>query len=100
MSDLKKYQNLVYENKVQKGFNVTNIETEFLLIYGEIAEAFESYKKNEMANLGEELADVAIYLLGLSEILGIDLDEEIAKKIEINQNREYISGANGYMKKK
>jgi hypothetical protein len=39
-------------------------------------------------------------LLGLSEILGIDLDEEIAKKIEINQNREYISGANGYMKKK
>lgn len=100
MSDLKKYQNLVYENKVQKGFNVTNIETEFLLIYGEIAEAFEAYKKNEMANLGEELADVAIYLLGLSEILGIDLDEEIAKKIEINQNREYVSDANGYMKKK
>ncbi|MBO0487802.1 MazG-like family protein [Vagococcus fluvialis] len=100
MSDLKKYQNLVYENKVQKGFNVTNIETEFLLIYGEIAEAFEAYKKNEMANLGEELADVAIYLLGLSEILGIDLNEEITKKIEINQNREYISGANGYMKKK
>ena len=100
MSDLKKYQKLVYENKVQKGFNVTNIETEFLLIYGEIAEAFEAYKKNEMANLGEELADVAIYLLGLSEILGIDLDEEIAKKIEINQNQEYISGANGYMKKK
>lgn len=100
MSDLKKYQKLVYENKVQKGFNVTNIETEFLLIYGEIAEAFEAYKKNEMANLGEELADVAIYLLGLSEILGIDLDEEIAKKIEINQNREYVSDANGYMKKK
>lgn len=100
MSDLKKYQKLVYENKVQKYFNVTNIETEFLLIYGEIAEAFEAYKKNEMANLGEELADVAIYLLGLSEILGIDLDEEIAKKIEINQNREYVSDANGYMKKK
>ncbi|MBO0442248.1 MazG-like family protein [Vagococcus fluvialis] len=100
MSDLKKYQKLVYENKVQKCFNVTNIETEFLLIYGEIAEAFEAYKKNEMANLGEELADVAIYLLGLSEILGIDLDEEIAKKIEINQNREYVSDANGYMKKK
>ncbi|NKC60423.1 hypothetical protein HED34_10690 [Vagococcus fluvialis] len=100
MSDLKKYQKLVYENKVQKGFNVANIETEFLLIYGEIAEAFEAYKKNEMANLGEELAEVAIYLLGLSEILGIDLDEEIAKKIEINQNRKYISGTNGYMKKK
>lgn len=99
MSDLKKYQKMVYENKVQKGFNVTNVETEFLLIYGEIAEAFEAYKQNKMDNLGEELADIAIYLLGLSEILGIDLDEEIAKKIKINQKRKYISGDNGYAKK-
>ena len=29
---------------------------------------------------GEELADVAIYLLGLAEILSIDLDGEIQKK--------------------
>lgn len=99
MSDLKKYQKMVYENKVQKGFNVTNVETEFLLLYGEIAEAFEAYKQNKMDNLGEELADIAIYLLGLSEILGIDLDEEIAKKIKINQKRKYISGDNGYAKK-
>lgn len=34
-------------------------------------------KKND---LGEELADVAIYLLGMSEILGINLAEEIQKK--------------------
>lgn len=61
MSDLKRYQKLVYENKVEKGFNITNIETEFLLIYGEVAEAFEAYKKNETDNLGEELADIAIY---------------------------------------
>ena len=30
--------------------------------------------------MGEELADVAIYLLGLLEILGIDLEDEIQKK--------------------
>ena len=38
---------------------------------------------------GEELADIAIYLLGLSEILGIDLASEIENKMEINQDREY-----------
>ena len=31
--------------------------------------------------MGEELADVAIYLLGLSEILNIDLEDEILKKV-------------------
>lgn len=30
-------------------------------------------KKND---LGEELADVVIYLLGISEILGIDLEKK------------------------
>lgn len=40
-------------------------------------------------DLGEELADVAIYLLGISEILGIDLEKEILYKINNNVHREY-----------
>ena len=46
-------------------------------------------KNNEQDNVGEELADIAIYLLGLSEILGIDLASEIEEKTAINKNREY-----------
>ena len=46
-----------------------------------MAEAYQAYLKKK-DDLGEELADVAIYLLGLSEILGIDLEQEILKKIE------------------
>ena len=99
MSELREYQRLIFENKVNKGFNTTNVEKEFLLIYGEVAEAFEAYKKKDSDNLGEELADIAIYLLGLSEILNIDLDKEIIKKININKNRTYTSGNNGYAKK-
>ena len=43
-----------------------------------------------------ELADVAIYLLGLSEILNIDLEDEILKKVYKNSKREYkvIDGVN------
>ena len=40
-----------------------------------MAEAYEAYRKKN--DLGEELADVAIYLLGISEILGISLYKEI-----------------------
>lgn len=34
-----------------------------------------------------EVADVAIYLLRLSDVLGINLPEVIRKKLEINQTR-------------
>ena len=55
-------------------------------------------KKKE--DLGEELADVAIYLLGLSEILKIDLEDEILKKVYKNSKREYkiIDGVNTRVK--
>lgn len=86
--DLKTIQKIVYQNKIDKGFNVTDINKEFCLLYGEVSEAYEAWRKKK-DNLGEELADIAIYLLGLSEILGIDLAAEIERKVEINHNREY-----------
>ena len=86
--DLKAAQKFVYQNKLDKGFNVTDINKEFCLLYGEVSEAYEAWRKKK-DDLGEELADIAIYLLGLSEILGIDLASEIEAKMKINQGREY-----------
>ena len=37
--DLKAIQKAVYQNKVDKGFNVTDVNKEFCLLYGEVAEA-------------------------------------------------------------
>lgn len=95
--DLSKAQKEIFQNKVAHNFNVDNIEKEFLLLYGEVAEAFEAYKED--GNIGEELADVAIYLLGLSEILGIDLEKEIREKMAVNQKRTYERLATGYVKR-
>ena len=99
MVDLKELQKKVYENKVNKGFNVTDIPKEFCLAYGEMAEAYEAYRKKKN-DLGEELADVVIYLLGISEILGIDLEKEILHEIIKNVHREYkvINGVNTRVK--
>ncbi len=88
MVDLKKLQEEVYQNKVNHGFNVTDLNFEFCLAYEEMAEAYEAYRKKK-DDLGEEIADVAIYLLGISEILGIDLEKEILHKIEKNKKRVY-----------
>lgn len=99
MIDLKKVQEEIYQNKLDKGFNVTDINKEFCLTYGEMAEAYEAWRKNK-DDLGEELADVTIYLLGLSEILNVDLESEILKKINKNKHREYkiINGVNTRVK--
>ena len=89
MINLKKIQKEIYDNKIAKGFNIADINCEFNLIYEELAEAFRAYRK-KLPGLGEELADIAIYLLGLSQILGIDLEREILKKIKKNKKRQYI----------
>ena len=86
--DWKDLQRKVYQNKLDHHFNVENVELEFCLLYGEVGEAFEAWKKKK-PDLGEELADVAIYLLGLAEILGLDLGAQVERKMEINRSRRY-----------
>lgn len=92
MVDLKELQKIVYQNKVDHNFNVTDIPFEFCLLMTEVAEAFRSRDTSEY---GEELADIAIYLLGLAEIGGVDLEKEILKKIEKNRKRKYFQNPDG-----
>jgi len=86
--DFKKLQNEVRQLKIDMGFNTTDANMEFCLLYGEVAEAYDAYRKNK-EDLGLELADVAIYLFGLSEMLGKDLEQEILNKMEIVKKRKY-----------
>ena len=92
---LKELKKKIYQNKIDKGFNTTDIAKEFCLLYGEVGEAYEAYRKKK-PDLNEELADIAIYLLGISEILGFDLEKEIENKVKINEKRVYkkINGVN------
>ena len=88
MVDLKKLQKEVMRNKEEKGFNTTNVALEFCHAYEELSEAFHKYNKRQ-PGVAEELADVAIFLLGMSGILGFDLEKELVRKIAINKKRKY-----------
>ena len=75
------------------------IPREFCLLYGEVAEAYDAYNKNKSKEeLGLELADGAIYLLGICELCNISLGNEIEKKMEINKHRKYILKDGKYIK--
>lgn len=93
--DLNAVQKRIIENKKNKGFNTTDLYMEFCLLYGEVAEACDAFMKKK-DDLSSEFADVAIYLLGISELLGFSLEDEINKKLIINENRVYhkVNGVN------
>ncbi|GAB0489333.1 hypothetical protein MMPV_000551 [Pyropia vietnamensis] len=42
------------------------------------------WSAEEVTHLGEELADVALYLIRLADICGVDLPSAIARKVELN----------------
>lgn len=86
--ELRKIQKEVWQNKLNKGFNTTDVNKEFCLLYGEVSEAYDAWRKKK-DDLNEELADIAIYLIGLSEMLGFDLATEIEKKVLKNEKRIY-----------
>ena len=81
-------QKRVVENKIKHNFNTTDMNLEFILLYSEVAEAAKAWREED-PELGEELADIGIYLLGLAEFAGIDLGAEIEKKMLKNEKREY-----------
>lgn len=61
----------------------------------EAAEVLEHLQWSEEINdkdeFAGELADVALYLLQLASISGIDLEAAIVKKLEVNYGREWDS---------
>ena len=83
------------------GWNVTTLEdwkqpykipAILALITSEVSEALEDFRKDDKEHFAEEIADVLIRVLDLTGGMGIDIDEEVAKKLEINKNRGFRHG--------
>ena len=72
---------------------------------GELAAEFQWISDEDIANslqdsnkresVGSEIADVFIYLLRLSDITGLDLAEELKKKLATNEERYPADRAKG-----
>ena len=70
---------------------------------GELLEHFQWLSEEQSASLtpekktqvGQEMADILIYLIRLSERLGLDLIEAVEHKIEINERRYPVGKVRG-----
>jgi NTP pyrophosphatase (non-canonical NTP hydrolase) len=68
---------------------------------GELAAEFQWVEENEhlgsdhLNRVSDEIADVAIYLIRLAEVLGVDLGEVISQKIDRNELRYPVENSRG-----
>ena len=98
MNSVSELQKRAWENKVKHEFNTTNVEQEFCLLEGEISEAYLAWLRNE-DGFSSELADVFIYLAGIAEMNGVDLEKAILEKMAINEKRKYKKNKAGVLVK-
>ncbi|CAL9051495.1 unnamed protein product [Musa banksii] len=57
---------------------------EIFMWRGEVAKGLPNWEESDKEHLGDELSDVLLYLIRLSDICGVDLGEAALKKIVKN----------------
>ncbi|KAJ6849451.1 putative dCTP pyrophosphatase 1 [Iris pallida] len=62
---------------------------------GEVPKGLPDWKEEEKEHLGEELSDVLLYLVRLSDICGVDLGRAALRKVELNAKKYPISHCKG-----
>jgi NTP pyrophosphatase (non-canonical NTP hydrolase) len=67
-----------------------NLSISLALEAAEIMEHFQWQEKvKDREELAGEIADVTLYLLQLAAVTGIDVEQAVLKKLEINASREW-----------
>ncbi len=79
-----------YDPESPRPQTTRNLAISLAIEAAEVLELFQWQDDDPAAiDLAEELADVALYLLQLASVSGIDLEQAILDKLEINRNRDW-----------
>ena len=79
-----------YEKDSKRPQTPRNLAISLSLEAAEILEHFQFREEpKDKEEFASELADVTLYLLQLASVSGIDLEQAVLKKIEINKTRQW-----------
>jgi NTP pyrophosphatase (non-canonical NTP hydrolase) len=79
-----------YETTSSRPQTLRNLAISLCLEAAEVLEHFQwSDTTEEKDELSSELADVALYLLQIASVAGIDLEEAVLHKLEFNYQRRW-----------
>ncbi len=95
---LKDIQKYVTELEKERGFTKNTILQNSLMLGEEIGELFKAIRKAEkmktddnskVHHIGEEMADVLIYLCSIANRYNINIEQAFRKKEEVNKSRNW-----------
>ncbi len=97
---LKDFQEYIKDMRVERGFDDETIVEECLLLGEEVGELFKAIRKHktkigfdnhnsEITQIEDEIADVLIMLVCVSNGAGIDIEKAFRNKEEVNKKREW-----------
>ncbi len=98
MIDLRGLQQAIYQNKVRRGFNVSDVGKEIVLMVEELGELARAYKNSDKRPVPEisqreemvdAVGDLMVYCLGLCEMLQADAAEVLQEIVARNETREH-----------
>lgn len=96
--DLKSLQQYVAQLEVERGFASQDVVQKCLLLGEEVGELFKAVRKargmgvdptSSVGAVGDELADVFIYLCAVANRFGLDLETELRRKEAVNATRSW-----------
>lgn len=78
-----------YEPNSARPQTPRNIAASLAVEAAEVLELYQWRETADNAKLAGELADVALYLLQLASLTGVDLEQAILEKLRLNYQREW-----------
>jgi len=96
--DIRSAQKIAWATRLAKGIHTNDVSLGFGMLSGEVAKASDAWSKGRR-EMAEGLADIAIFLLGLAEMVGTDLQEVVATKLALSKPRVCGQPSNGVLLK-
>ncbi|MFC1534133.1 MazG nucleotide pyrophosphohydrolase domain-containing protein [Thermodesulfobacteriota bacterium] len=96
---LEDFQEYVRKLEIERGFSAQSPHEKCLLLGEEIGELFKAIRKatglnvdenSSFRDIGDELADILIYICSIANRFDISLEESFRKKEKINKQRKWI----------
>lgn len=97
---LEEIQQYVADMEVERGFSDRPIIEQCLQLGEEVGEVFKAVRKHQnihtdpnskIGKVGDELADVLIYLCAIANRMDIDLAAALRSKEAVNETRTWVS---------
>lgn len=96
---LEEIQRYVADMEIERGFSDLPVIEQCLKLGEEVGEVFKAVRKSQkmhvdpnsaVGDVGEELADVLIYVCAIANRLGIGLDDALRSKEAVNETRTWV----------